>query len=96
VQHWHRRLPGEKIALRSDGGLVNPSHAYDPDLHEPGTLAASGHCSHHGHDRTTAETCTGEAVVSFQDRRGRWQSGCSAALEQLVDGGEIQPLGQGA
>lgn len=40
--------------------------------------------------------CTVEAVVSFQDAQGRWQSGCSVALEQLVEREEIQPLGQGA
>jgi hypothetical protein len=34
--------------------------------------------------------------VSLQDRHDRWQSGCSLALEQLVESGEIQPLGQGA
>jgi hypothetical protein len=74
---------------------MNPSHVYAPDLHEPGTTAASGRCSHHegGPD---AETCTGEAVISFQDEGGQWQSGCSAALEQLVERGEVEPLGQGA
>jgi len=39
--------------------------------------------------------CAGEAVVSFQDRDGRWQSGCSLALKQLVEQGEVEPLGQG-
>jgi hypothetical protein len=34
--------------------------------------------------------------VSLQDRHDRWQFGCSLALEQLVESGEIQPLGQGA
>jgi hypothetical protein len=75
---------------------MKPSHAYDQDLHRPGTLAASGGCSHHQHDGTEAAACTGEAVVSFQDHDDRWQSGCSAALEQLVERGEIAPLGQGA
>ena len=74
---------------------MNPSHVYAPDLHEPGTTAASGRCSHHEGGADGA-TCTGEAVISFQDERGQWQSGCSAALEQLVDRGEIEPLGQGA
>jgi hypothetical protein len=35
-------------------------------------------------------------VVSFRDAEGAWQSGCSSALETLVDAGEIAPLGQGA
>jgi hypothetical protein len=38
----------------------------------------------------------GEAVVSYQGADDRWQSGCSLALEQLVERGEIAPLGQGA
>lgn len=74
---------------------MNPSEVYDPELHEPGSIAARGHCSHH----TNAERggrCGGEAVVSFQGRHGRWQSGCSLALEELVESGEIHPLGQGA
>jgi hypothetical protein len=75
---------------------VKPSQAYDPELHEPGTLAASGRCSHHDRHVSDSGTCTGDAVVSFEDGQGRWQSGCSAALEQLVDRGEIEPLGQGA
>lgn len=75
---------------------MNPSYPYDADLHEPGSLAATGRCSLHGSDGAAAGSCAGEAVVSFQDRRGHWQSGCSLALEQLVDRGEIEPLGQGA
>ena len=75
---------------------MSPSHVYDPDLHEPGTVAASGQCSHHGDGGSDRGACTGEAVVSFQDQHGRWQSGCSAALQQLVDDGDIDPLGQGA
>jgi hypothetical protein len=75
---------------------MRPSHAYDPDLHRPGSPAASGRCSHHQRDGAAGESCTGEAVVSFQDDDDRWQSGCSAALQQLVDGGDIEPLGQGA
>jgi hypothetical protein len=74
---------------------MNPSHAYDPELHEPGSVAAQGRCSHHADD-TAAAGCSGEAVVSFQDRDGQWQSGCSVALEQLVERDEIEPLGQGA
>ena len=76
---------------------MNPSYPFDPDLHEPGSLAAGGRCSHHAQDGVDSSgTCTGEAVVSFQDRHGDWQSGCSGALEELVERGEIEPLGQGA
>ena len=73
---------------------MNPSKMYDPSLHAAGTLAASGACSHHRADSDSA--CTHDAVVSFQDADGRWQSGCSAALQQLVERGQIEPLGQGA
>ena len=73
--------------------MANPSYPYDADLYAAGTEAASGGCTHHGRD---ADGCTGEAVVSFQDSAGDWQSGCSLALEQLVERGEIEPLGQGA
>jgi hypothetical protein len=76
--------------MRSEG-----THAYDPDLHEPGSLAASGGCSVHQQDGSST-TCTREAVASFRDQQGRWQSACSTALEELVDRGEIEPLGQGA
>ena len=76
---------------------MNPSQVYDPDLHEEGSTAASGRCSYHqqadGGERTA---CTGQAVVSFQDADGTWQSGCSTALEELVRAGRIEPLGQGA
>ena len=74
---------------------MNESFAYDPDLHEDGTEAASGRCSYHaaGPERGP---CSGEAVISFEDADGRMQSGCSLALEQLVDSGAITPLGQGA
>ncbi len=76
---------------------MNPSYPFDPDLHEPGSVAARGECSHHrGPGGAGAGTCAGEPVVSFQDGDGTWQSGCSAALELLVEQGEIQPLGQGA
>jgi hypothetical protein len=75
---------------------VRPSLAYDPDLHEPGTPAASGRCSHHAGSAADRAGCAGEAVVSFQDEHGRWQSGCSTALEELVVNGEIEGLGQGA
>ena len=75
---------------------VNDSYPYDPDRHEPGSLAAEGRCSHHGRGSSERGSCTGEPVVSFKDRDGGWQSGCSLALEQLVERGEIAPLGQGA
>ncbi len=75
---------------------MNESYPYDPDLHEDGTPAAAGRCSFHGEDRPGRGTCSGEAVVSFEDADGRWQAGCPAALEQLVESGAIAPLGQGA
>jgi hypothetical protein len=79
---------------------MNQSHVFDPDLHEAGGTAARGQCSYHSADGVDAADgaggpCAGDAVVSFQDRDGRWQSGCSLALEQLVEQGEIEPLGQG-
>ncbi len=73
---------------------MNPSHVFDADLHEPGSAAAEGLCSYHESGGTQA--CAREAVVSFQDREGRWQAGCTTALEELVEKGEIEPLGQGA
>ena len=72
---------------------MNTSHTFDPELHEPGSAAAQGHCSYHA--SSGAGRCAGEAVVSFEDQDGQWQSGCSLALEQLVEKGEIEPLGQG-
>lgn len=71
-----------------------PSRTFDPTLHEAGSIAARGKCSYHGDD--APEGCAGEAVVSFQDDRGQWVSGCSVALEHLVEKGEIEPLGQGS
>ena len=75
---------------------MNPSYPFDADLHAPGSVAAQGRCSQHGPGSADRETCAGEAVVSFKDRNDQWQSGCSLALEQLVERGEIAPLGQGA
>jgi hypothetical protein len=75
---------------------MNHSHTFDPELHEAGSTAARGLCSHHAPEGAVTGPCTGQAVVSFQDPEGRWQSGCSLALEQLVEKGEIEPLGQGA
>jgi hypothetical protein len=75
---------------------MNPSYPHDPELHEPGSIAARGGCSYHAESRADPGTCTGEAVVSFEDADGRWQSGCQRALEQLVERGAIEPLGQGA
>ena len=75
---------------------MNPSYAYDADLHEPGSIAAAGRCSWHGRDGRTVRSCDGEAVVSFQDQDGTWQSGCAVALRELVDAEVIEPLGQGA
>jgi hypothetical protein len=75
---------------------MNPSYPFDPDLHPAGSLAARGGCSWHGADGASGSACDGEAVVSFQDRDGEWQSGCQRALEDLVKREEIEPLGQGA
>jgi hypothetical protein len=71
------------------------SHAYDADLHEPGSPAAEGRCSYHRREGGDPESCAGPAVVSYRTADG-WESGCSLALEELVERGEIQPLGQGA
>ena len=73
---------------------MNPSQTFDPELHPAGSPAAAGRCSHH--DPADQEHCSGEAVVSFQDDDGQWQSGCTLALEQLVEDEAIEPLGQGA
>jgi hypothetical protein len=75
---------------------VKPSHAYDPDLHEAGSVAASGRCSHHESREDEADLCSGTAVVSFEDHPGHWQAGCERALQELVESGDIEPLGQGA
>ena len=75
---------------------MNESHAYDRDLHEPGSTAAEGRCSYHAEGSGDPGACAGEAVVSYQDRDGTWQAGCSVALEELVEREEIEPLGQGA
>lgn len=72
---------------------MHSSQTFDQSLHEPGSAGAEGGCSFHS-DRDE-DRCTNEAVVSFQDQNGRWQSGCSLALEQLVQNGDIEPLGQG-
>jgi hypothetical protein len=82
--------------LAQEADTMNSSHTFDPELHEPGSAAAQGRCSHHAREDGGGDACAGAAVVSFQDRDGRWQSGCSLALEQLVEKGEIEPLGQGA
>jgi len=70
------------------------SRTFDPELHVADSTAGQGQCSHHAPGGGGTGPCTGEAVVSFQDNDGRWQSGCSSALEQLVEQGEIEPLGQ--
>lgn len=72
-----------------------PSQTFDPTLHEEGSPAAEGRCSWHTGEHAHGE-CAGEAVVSFQDEAGHWLSGCRLALEDLVERGEIEPLGQGA
>jgi hypothetical protein len=73
---------------------MRQSQTFDPALHEAGSPAAEGACSHHAGG--SSGDCAGEAVVSFEDRDGQWQSGCRTALEELVERGEIEPLGQGA
>jgi len=75
---------------------TNPSYPYDVDHHEPGSVAATGRCSWHGWDGRTVESCSVEAVVSFQDSGGTWHSGCAEALVELVEQGAVEPLGQGA
>ena len=75
---------------------MNPSYPFDPDLHEAGTEAAEGRCSYHARSGAEQGACAGEAVVSYEDADGNWQSGCSLALERLVEREEIEPLGQGA
>lgn len=65
---------------------MNPWHPYGSAFHRPGSVAAQGRCSQHGVD-----SCEQEPVVSFQDRHGRWQSGCQRALEELTARGEISP-----
>ena len=75
------------------------SQTFDPSLHAPGSIAADGGCSYHREDDGPAPgevRCAGEAVVSFEDGSGAWQSGCRLALEELVERGEIEALGQGA
>jgi hypothetical protein len=71
------------------------SQTYDPSLHATGGRAADGRCSYHAGGKGHGE-CAGEAVVSFEDGAGGWESGCRTALEELVERGEIEPLGQGA
>jgi hypothetical protein len=75
---------------------VNPSYPFDPELHEPGSTAAHGVCSYHAESAAGEGSCSGQPVVSYRDSEDRWQSGCSTALERLVDNGDIAPLGQGA
>ena len=76
-------------------GGPRQSHLFDPELHEPGSAAAQGGCTYH-QDSGDAGACTGSAVVSYEGPDGGWLSGCSVALEELVERDEIQPLGQGA
>ena len=75
---------------------MNPSYPFDPDLHGSDPVAAGGACSYHRRGGADSSGCTGEPVVSFEGEDGEWHSGCSAALEELVERGTITPLGQGA
>lgn len=72
---------------------MRQSQTFDPSLHPATGPAAQGRCEHHADGDGD---CAGEAVVSFEDRDGQWRSGCRTALEELVERGEIEPLGQGA
>lgn len=74
---------------------MKQSQTFDPSLHAAGSPAAEGRCGHHAHGADEGG-CAGEAVVSFEQADGQWQSGCRTALEELVERGEIEPLGQGA
>ena len=74
---------------------MNPSYPFDPDLHADDSVAGRGACSCHAGEGGRTGECAGEAVVSYEDGSGQWQSGCSRALEELVERGEIEPLGQG-
>ena len=75
---------------------MNPSYPFDAALHPERSAAAGGRCSWHGTQGAAETACMGEAVVSFQDEQGTWQAGCQRALEDLVDSGRIEPLGQSA
>lgn len=76
---------------------MQESYPFDPALYDEGSPARSGACSyHHGEGGDSGSKCDGEPVVSFQDRKGNWQSGCLVAMEELVERQEITPLGQGA
>ncbi len=75
---------------------MRPSYPYDRDLHEPGSVADAGRCSFHAGGDGDTDGCTGEAVISYQDREEQWQSGCSRAFAELVERGDIEPLGQKA
>ena len=77
------------------GASARQSETYDPDLHEAGSPAADGRCSYHQQEGRDTAACTGPAVVSYETDGG-WDAGCSAALEELVERGEVLPLGQGA
>ena len=74
---------------------MRQSQTFDPSVHPAGSPAAEGACSFHAEGGGNAD-CAGEAVVSFEDAEGQWPSGCRTALEELVERGEIEPLGQGA
>lgn len=63
---------------------MNESHPFDARHHTPDSVAATGRCSQHGVD-----SCSEPAVISFQDRHMRWQSGCARALDELVARGEV-------
>ena len=74
---------------------MRQSQTFDPALHPAGSPAAERRVLPPRWGGNSGD-CAGEAVVSFEDRDGQWQSGCRTALEELVERGEIEPLGQGA
>ena len=91
----HRGGSHGRVA-RLKAGTVNESYPYDASLHPEGSAAAEGHCEYHASEGVDSEACAGEPAVSFKNGDGHWQSGCVLALEELVERGEIAPLGQGA
>lgn len=84
--------------MRLTGGYSSrmQSYPYSADHHDVGSVASAGRCSWHGWDGRAVESCDGHAVVSFRDDAGTWHSGCATALRELVEQGQLEPLGQDA
>jgi|1186.fasta_scaffold09542_2 hypothetical protein len=66
-----------------EGPMLEPL-PYDARHHRTGTVSYHGRCSWHGVD-----SCTATPVLSFQDRKGRWQARRLGALEELTSRGEM-------